>query len=55
MQMILDVFDELSEKVEFNIVDVSNDEVIPLNELPIENQKLVIFDDFLNDTNKENR
>ena len=55
MQMILDVFDELTEKVGYNIVDVSNDEVIPLNEFPIENQKLVIFDDFLNDTNKENR
>ena len=55
MQMIVDVFDELSEKVGYNIVDVSNDEVILLNELPIENQKFVIFDDFLNDTNRENR
>ena len=39
---------ELSHQLGYDILHVSNDEIIPVSEMDFEdNQKLVIFDDFL--------
>ena len=35
------------------VIPVPNDEVTPLDELPINNQKLIIFDDFLCEKNQD--
>ena len=45
---------ELSHKVGYNILNVSNDEIIPVKEMGYEeNQKLVIFDDYVCDKNQK--
>ena len=43
----LDRLEEVSRKDGYYIFEWGNDEVIPLDELPSDNQKLVVFDDFL--------
>ena len=44
---------ELSSKLEYEILHVSNDEIIPVTEMDYEdNQKLVIFDDYVCDKNQ---
>ena len=43
----------ISKQVGYDVVEASNDEIIPLTDLPDDNQKLVIFDDYLN-TGKKN-
>ena len=52
-QNLLEVMDELSEKAGYNIMEVSNDKIIPINDLGYEdNQKLVIFDDYVCEKNQ---
>ena len=46
-------FEEVSEKVGYEVMVCSNDEVVPLDELPSNNQKLVIFDDYMCEKNKD--
>ena len=43
----------ISKNVGYDVVEASNDEIIPLTDLPNDNQNLVIFDDYLN-TGKKN-
>ena len=44
---------ELSHKLGYDILHVSNDEIIPISEMDYEdNQKLVIFDDYVYDRNQ---
>ena len=44
---------ELSSKVGYEILHVSNDEITPVSEMDYEdNQKLVIFDDYVCDKNQ---
>ena len=43
----------ISKDVGYDIIEASNDKIIPLTDLPDDNQKLVIFDDYLN-TGKKN-
>ena len=50
---LLKSFEPLSKEVGYDIIEASNDEIIPLTDLSDENQKLVIFDDYLN-TGKRN-
>ena len=50
---LLKSLEPISKKVGYDVVEASNDEIIPLTDLPDDNQKLVIFDDFLN-TGKKN-
>ena len=50
---LLESFEPISKHVGYNIVEASNNEIIPLTDLPDDNQKLVIFDDYLN-TGKRN-
>ena len=50
---LLKSLEPISKKVGYDVVEASNDVIIPLTDLPDDNQKLVIFDDFLN-TGKKN-
>ena len=45
---LLKKFDPISQKCGYDVIEASNDEIIPLTDLSDDNQKLVIFDDFLN-------
>ena len=52
-QNLSEVMDELSGKAGYNIMEVSNDKIIPINDLGYEdNQKLVIFDDYVCEKNQ---
>ena len=46
-QYLKDKLEEVSRIVGYDVMECSNDEVVPLDDLPNNNQKLVIFDDFL--------
>ena len=50
---LLKSLEPISKNVGYDVVEASNDEIIPLTDLPDDNQKLVIFDDYLN-TGKKN-
>ena len=45
---LLESFKPISKQVGYNVVESSNNEIIPLTDLPDDNQKIVIFDDYLN-------
>ena len=47
-QNLLKTFEPISKQVGYDIIEASNDQITPLSEMPDENQKLVIFDDYLN-------
>jgi len=44
-------FKPISKEVGYDILEVSNDEINPVSEMNGENQKLVIFDDFVFEKN----
>ena len=46
-QNLLNIFNPISNEVGYNIIEASNDKIIPVSELTDDNQKLVIFDDFV--------
>ena len=50
---LLESFKPISKEVGYDIIEASNDDIIPLTDLSDENQKLIIFDDYLN-TGKKN-
>ena len=50
---LLKSLEPISKQVGYDVIEASNDEIIPLTDLPEENQKIVIFDDYLN-TGKKN-
>ena len=52
-QHLLKSMKPISQQVGYNVIEASNDEIIPLTDLPDDNQKIVIFDDYLN-TGKKN-
>ena len=47
-QHLVHLFEPISEEVGYPIIEASNDKIIPLDKMPCDNQKLVIFDDYLN-------
>ena len=47
-QHLIKLFEPISEEIGYPIIETSNNEIIPLSELSDDNQKLVIFDDYLN-------
>ena len=47
-QHLIDLFGPISKEVGYPIFEASNDKIIPLDKMPCDNQKLVIFDDYLN-------
>ena len=47
---------EISSQIDYEILHVSNDEITPVTEMDYEdNQKLVIFDDYVCDKNQRQR
>ena len=52
-QHLLKSMKPISQEVGYDVIEASNDEIIPLTDLPNDNQKIVIFDDYLN-TGKKN-
>ena len=50
---LLKSLEPISKEVGYDVIEASNDEIIPLTDLSDENQKLIIFDDYLN-TGKKN-
>ena len=49
----MDIFQPISDEVGYNVIEASNDKIIPVNDLDSESQKLVIFDDFVCDKNQK--
>ena len=47
-QHLIDLCEPISEEAGYRIIEASNDKIIPLDKMPRDNQKLVIFDDYLN-------
>ena len=50
---LLKSFEPISKQVGYDAIEASNDEIIPLKDIPDDNKKIVIFDDYLN-TGKKN-
>ena len=50
---LLESFKPISKETGYDVIESSNDEIIPLTDLSDENQKLMIFNDYLN-TRKKN-
>ena len=52
-QILIDEMNKISKEVDYDIMTVSNDKIIPINNLGYEdNQKLVIFDDYVCEKNQ---
>ena len=49
-QELLKKFHSISEEVGYNIIETSNDKIIPVSDLTSDNQKIVKFDDFVTET-----
>ena len=47
-QHLIDLFEPISQEAGYPIFEASSDKIIPLHKMPCDNQKLVIFDDYLN-------
>ena len=45
---LLKSLEPISKEVGYDVIEASNDEIIPLTDLSDQNQKLIIFDDYLN-------
>ena len=52
-QNLMDVFQPISNEVGYNVIEASNDQILPVSELTDDGQKLVIFDDFVCDKNQK--
>ena len=52
-QNLMDKFKPISDEAGYDVIEASNDKIIPVNDLDSENQKLVIFDDFVCDRNQK--
>ena len=52
-RQLLETFKPISEEVGYDVIEESNDEIIPLDELDNDKQKIVIFDDFLCEKNQK--
>ena len=50
---LLETFRTISEEVGYDVIEASNDEIVPLEELDDDNQKIVIFDDFVCERNQK--
>ena len=50
---LLETFEPISKEVGYDVIEESNDEIIPLDQLDSDNQKIVIFDDFVCERNQK--
>ena len=44
---MIDMFQRISKEAGYDVIEASNDQIIPVSDLTDDNQKLVIFDDFV--------
>ena len=52
-QNLMNKMNEISREVDYDIMTVSNDKIIPINNLGYEdNQKIIIFDDYVCEKNQ---
>ena len=51
-QHLLNTFDSISKETGYPIIEASNENIIPLDEISDDGQKSVIFDDYLNTGSK---
>ena len=52
-QNLMKKMNEASEELGYNVMEVSNDKIIPITHLPYENnQKIIIFDDYICEKNQ---
>ena len=49
---MIDMFQPISKEVGYDVIEASNDQIIPVSDLTDDNQKLVIFDDFVCEKNR---
>ena len=52
-QHLLKTFEPINEEAGYNIIEASNHEIRPVSELTDDNQKLIIFDDFVCEKNQK--
>ena len=52
-QDLINLFQDVSDKVGYNIIKTSNDTIIPVNDINNSGQKIVIFDDFVTEKNQK--
>ena len=52
-QNLMDVFPPISDEVGYDVIEARNDEIIPVQDLDSDSQKIVIFDDFVCDKNQK--
>ena len=50
---LLETFEPISEEVGYDVIEESNGDVVPLQSLDDDNQKIVIFDDFVCERNQK--
>ena len=51
-QYLIEMFQPISKEGGYPIIEASNDQILPVSELTDDNQKLVIFDDFVCEKNQ---
>ena len=52
-QILMDKFQPISDEVGYDVIEASNDQIIPVNNLDDKSQKLVICDDFVSHKNQK--
>ena len=52
-QNLMDIFQPISNEVGYDVIEARNDEIIPVQDLDSDSQKIVIFDDFVCDKNQK--
>ena len=53
-QNLLEMFQPISDEVGYDVIEAHNDDIIPVENLDSESQKISIFDDFVCDKNQRN-
>ena len=52
--LLQDFAEEVNPEVGYEVIEAYGDEIIPLEELPVETQKIVVFDDLVCESNQNN-
>ena len=50
--LLQDIAEQINPKVGYEVIEAHGDEIIPLEELPVDNQKIVVFDDLVCESNQ---
>ena len=52
-QHLMEMFKPISDEAGYDVIEASNDQILPVSELTDDRQKLVIFDEFVCDKNQK--